>query len=451
MTFEQFLQYRPTRRTFALFGHPVEHSVSPELHTFLLGRAGIDADYIAIDVPPESLGAAVARAREILSGFNVTIPHKQAILPLLDGCDDRVRALGACNTVRVEAGRLTGYNTDFDGFARALERDYDPAGKSALLLGAGGVAQVIARVLHAQGARLCVAARRPEQAHALAEACGAHSTGFDSLPSASFSLVVNATPVGMSPAENGLPAALPDGVQYVFDTIYNPPLTRLLREARSCGARGQNGLAMLVIQGAAAEDIWLDTHTPEPILLDAERLLLARLAQKRLLQIHGRRNIALSGFMGCGKSTVGRALADALGFDFVDADVEIERVHGPISEIFRTQGEPAFRRLESACLTQLAGRERTVIALGGGAMVFPQNFELLRERCLVCWLDVPVEFCHRNLIGDTTRPLLRHEDLLGGISMLYRQRRTHYERNCHLALRADAPVEQVVRALLSEI
>jgi shikimate dehydrogenase len=263
---------------YAIIGHPVGHSLSPLMHTTALKALGLPGDYVAVDVESSSLAQHV---RELVeqgcAGFNVTIPHKQTIIPFLSEVDEEAMAIGAVNTVVVEHGSLRGYNTDVYGFQKSLEpfagriRD-----KNVVLLGTGGGARAAVRCLlkNFQPRSLTLVARTFQRGQALARALDPNipyriitfhdNTLQKHLHDAS--LIVNATPVGMTPNITASP--LPSSTsfhrdQIVFDLIYSPLQTTLLKSAASFGATIVNGLEMLIHQGAKAFELW--TGKPMPI------------------------------------------------------------------------------------------------------------------------------------------------------------------------------------------
>jgi shikimate dehydrogenase len=261
-----------------LIGYPVEHSLSPAMHNAAFEQLGLPYHYVLLPTSPGQLGERVLRCVEQgFAGWNVTVPHKTDILTYLDKMSDEVRATGACNTVRIEAGSLSGFNTDSTGFMAGLEEAGGIApGSRAVLLGAGGAARGVAWALSRAGHEVCILARRPEQASALAEALSAGTPSpvqqatLDA-PTLSraldgVSLLVNCTQAGMWPHDDATPipagVRLPGGI-LVYDLVYIPRPTRLLRESSMAGCRTQDGLAMLVHQGAAAFEIW--TGMPAPV------------------------------------------------------------------------------------------------------------------------------------------------------------------------------------------
>jgi shikimate dehydrogenase len=273
-----------------VIGYPLRHTLSPVFQQAGLDELGLDVRYQAWETPPAALSGAVAALRgPDRMGMNVTIPHKQAVIPLLDRVDVTAQAIGAVNTVAKVAGALVGYNTDCTGFLRALRQDggFEPAGRRALVLGAGGAARaVLYALIDAGAARVGVAARRRDQAAAAIEYFGRggaaaplvnESWGLPDLVT-EYDLVVNTTPMGMlhGAGEHASPLAgvdLPAGV-FVYDLVYNPSETPLLRQARAAGARNLGGLSMLVYQGAVGFEYWTGRPAPVATMLTAARRAL---------------------------------------------------------------------------------------------------------------------------------------------------------------------------------
>ncbi|MFT8887874.1 MAG: shikimate dehydrogenase [Ethanoligenens sp.] len=259
--------------TCGLIGHPLGHSISPEVHRRLFALSGTQGSYELMDFPPEELENHLPALRA-LDGFNVTIPYKQSLLPLLDMVDGRAARYGAVNTIKRTGNGLTGFNTDVTGFLRALTQADIPLTGNVLLCGTGGVAHMMACEALERGCALTVGARTYGKASAFADELTARYPGSRVEPSAlaylsgSFDLILNGTPVGMYPDIKDIPVPLnvARSARAVFDTIYNPTETALLSRVRAAGAKVQNGLAMLVWQAAAAQEIWTGkTFSPEDI------------------------------------------------------------------------------------------------------------------------------------------------------------------------------------------
>ncbi|NQW22432.1 MAG: shikimate dehydrogenase [SAR202 cluster bacterium] len=269
-----------------IIGYPIGHSISPIFQQAALDHLGIDATYEKWEVTPEGVGDFVAglRAPDSL-GINITVPHKQAVIPFLDEVDEWATAAGAVNTIVNRNGRLTGHNTDGPGFLRALlvETGYSPTGTRALILGAGGAARGILMALARGGVdSLVIANRTLERAETLAKLAKDNGIKADSIPlsedaltqaAASANLIVNCTTIGMShgPDEHGSPlsAAQIPASAIVNDLVYNPLETPLLREATAAGATTLGGLHMLVYQGVLSFQMWTGQDAPVEVMSKA--------------------------------------------------------------------------------------------------------------------------------------------------------------------------------------
>ena len=257
-------------KNLAVIGSPIDHSMSPAMQNAAIQAAGLDFAYVALHVLPEVLADAVRGLRALeFRGFNVTIPHKSAILPLLDEVDEAARVVGAVNTVVQEAGKLKGFNTDVRGFVSALEmRDFSLRGKSVVIFGAGGAARAaLYGLLRSGAARVTLGVRNPGKARSLVqefcpygEICvfDWHDAAFAKVV-ADAALIVNTTPLGMAPRTDEMPpvpwAAVCAGT-FFYDIIYTPRETKFLQHAAALGCPTLNGEAMLVGQGAAAFSLW---------------------------------------------------------------------------------------------------------------------------------------------------------------------------------------------------
>ena len=251
---------------YAVIGDPISHSLSPDIHNKIFRELGEDKAYLALRVPPSELKEAVSVLRNNFMGFNVTIPHKEAIIQYLDEIDDAAKTYGAVNTVRVEDGRLKGYNTDGYGFIKGMElAGIDIEGKKALMLGSGGAARVIALELLNKGCQLTIANRSIEKATKLKEELLINSKNKSIEIASPFKLeadyycIVNTTPVGMAPLDKELPiddTKLLKGAGLVYDLIYNPYKTLLLEEADAAGCFIINGFSMLYHQAIRAQELW---------------------------------------------------------------------------------------------------------------------------------------------------------------------------------------------------
>jgi len=261
-----------------LIGDPVEHTMSPAMHNAAFARMGLDFVYVPFRVKPEDLTQAVAGMKAFnIRGLNVTIPHKVAIIPLLDELDPLAERIGAVNTVVNDGGVLQGFNTDAIGFLEALmQRGVEPKGKKVVVLGAGGAGRAASFVLAERGAQLLILNRRQELgwaeelAEQLTQAFGKEVRAME-LTDGNLAqalegayILVNATSVGMTPNTDETPggADMLKPSLVVFDVVYNPVKTKLMRQAEQIGAQTISGLEMLVWQGALAFELWTGAKPP---------------------------------------------------------------------------------------------------------------------------------------------------------------------------------------------
>ncbi|MCM3788498.1 shikimate dehydrogenase [Domibacillus indicus] len=256
------------KKLYGVIGDPIGHSMSPDMHNDAFGALHMEAYYHPFHIKSEELKTAVAGMKAIgLSGFNVTVPHKTAIMPLLDEIDPLAEAIGAVNTVVRDENRFIGYNTDGEGFVRGLNEEYGSSvlDKKIMIIGAGGAARAIYYTLSQQGAeRVDIANRTPAKAEELKSRCPYPvETALLSLKQAeeqlgNYDIIIQTTSIGMSPKVNETPIHVknirPDA--FVSDIIYNPAETMIMKEAKKQGARVQNGLKMFAYQGALAFEKW---------------------------------------------------------------------------------------------------------------------------------------------------------------------------------------------------
>ena len=346
---------------YGLLGERLGHSFSPQIHRDLAGY-----DYQLLPTPPEAVEDLFAR--RAFQGLNVTIPYKRTVMPLCDEIDPRAAAIGAVNTVVNQNGRLTGYNTDIDGFLYMARRaGVDMTGKKVVILGSGGTSRTARAAAGELGAREIVTVSRHGE------------DNYQNLSRhADAQVLVNTTPVGMYPNWGQSPVSLESfpALEGVLDVVYNPLRTALLLQAEERGLPRSCGLPMLVAQAKRAAELFTGQNIDDS---RAEAVL------------HGLReqftSIVLIGMPGCGKTTVGRTLAGKLGRTFVDLDEEIVRRAGmSIPEIFAREGEAGFRERESALVREFGERTGLVVSTGGGVVTWRENYIPLKQNGLLLHL-----------------------------------------------------------------
>lgn len=372
---------------YGCIGEKLSHSFSKEIHACLA-----DYDYVIREIPRKEL-AAFMTARDF-EAINVTIPYKQDVMPYLDEIDPVAAAIGAVNTIVNRDGKLYGYNTDFAGMQALFRRaGIDPAGRKVLILGSGGTSKTAMAVATALGVREIIRVSRSAKDDCLSyeEALNLHADA---------EILINTTPCGMYPEPNAQPIdlnRLPHLIG-VVDAIYNPLRSRLVRQAQSLGIPATGGLYMLVAQAAVAVGHFLDTTISEEKTEKVYRKIR-----------NDKQNLVLIGMPGCGKTTLGKQLAERRGMDFIDTDDLIrERAGTDIPSIFAERGEAGFRDLEAAVIRSLENVQHTVIATGGGAILRDENVNILRANGRLCFLDRPLEA----LVTTADRPLSSNSDLL---------------------------------------
>ena len=257
-------------RVYGVIGNPIGHSLSPVMQNAGFVARRVNAVYLPFLVRDleDFLGSIEPLG---IRGFSVTLPHKERLLSRLDGCDPLAARIGAVNTVVVRGGgKLYGYNTDYVGVLRSLERRLPLRGSRVLIVGAGGAARAVAFAIAQAGAAVCVCARRDARAKSLARAVGGEAVARARLRREFFDAIVNATPVGMYPPAGRSPLEANElNCRLVFDTIYRPRLTRLLQLAAGRGIETVSGVEMFVAQGTAQWEIWTGERAPVKAMRDA--------------------------------------------------------------------------------------------------------------------------------------------------------------------------------------
>lgn len=251
-------------KLYGVIGDPIAHSLSPVFQNHFIEQKNIDAIYIPLKISTHTLDGSLELLKNNFAGFNVTIPHKESIIPYLDEIDPLAMEYGAVNTVKVVDNKLIGYNTDGIGFTRSIENiDVDLKGKQVLLLGAGGAARVIALEIVKLGGRLTIANRNIHRGQRIKDELkklynvSINVVSLDDV-NRPFNIIINSTSVGMYPNVDKLPIGpnILEDAELVYDVIYNPFETKLLKLGSKLGAKVMNGLPMLIYQGLKSSEIW---------------------------------------------------------------------------------------------------------------------------------------------------------------------------------------------------
>ncbi len=449
-----------------VIGDPIGHTLSPVIHTLFAARSSTAiGGYWPFEVRRENLEDAVRGAHALgIRGMNVTVPHKSAVIPLLSGIDPLAARIGAVNTLVYEEEGYRGYNTDATGLKRALEEaGVKLEGAHAVILGAGGAARAVAFLCAMEGtAEISVINRTRERAEALCSEVNdkvRNCARTVSLPEwihmqerkraagGEKAIAFQCTSVGLYPkAEESVTEdpAFFENLFFAVDIVYRPIMTKFLRSAGKAGVPTLGGLSMLLYQAADAFSLWFPGKKLSPPAL---RYVL-RVLQ---IQLRGYAGIHLIGFMGSGKTTVGRALAERLHYDLWDTDQMIEEGCGKsVSRIFAEEGETAFRELEMKTLQKIGEildspwegeTDGLVLSTGGGLPMREENRRWLKKGAVrVVYLRVRPETVVDRLGNDTTRPLLAGADEAekrARVEKLMAERDPVYEECADLIVDAD--------------
>lgn len=343
-----------------LLGRKLGHSYSPQIHN----RLG-SYPYSLFEKEPEEIQDFLRNGD--FTGINVTVPYKKDVIPFMDELTPTAMKMGAVNTIVRRNGKLIGHNTDYFGFLTMVRRSgLNVSGKKVLVLGSGGASNTAVGVLEELGANVVIISR-------------SGGNNYSNLHlHADAAVIVNTTPVGMYPHTDDAPVDLSGFpcLEGVLDVIYNPARTKLLQQAEERNIIAMNGLLMLVAQAKEAAE-WFTAQKISDNVIDPIHHELRQQME----------NIVLVGMPGCGKSTVGSALAKTLGMTFMDADSVLEaRTGRTIPDIFASDGEAGFRLLETETLEYLGKKSGLVIATGGGCVTQKRNYPLLHQNGSIFWL-----------------------------------------------------------------
>ena len=402
---------------YGLLGEHLPHSFSPQIHLALGNH-----DYNLFEVAPENLEAFMKEHK--FKGINVTIPYKKAVIPYLDVVSPEAQKIGAVNTITVRDGKLYGDNTDYFGFVYMLEKSgISVKGKKTVVLGGGGASATVQAVLHDFGAKeVTVVDLNTENNY---QNLYLHYDG---------EIIVNTTPVGMYPNNLKSLVNLDDfkNLSGVLDVVYNPLKTKLILDAEERNIPCSAGLSMLVAQAKKAHEIFFDIKIETTVCEKIENTLKKQMC-----------NIVLIGMAGCGKSTIGKVLAEKLNKELVDTDQMIENVENMlIPEIIEKFGEVHFRNCENAAVI-LAGREKEcIIATGGGVVTRVENYNPLKQNGIIVFINRDAD-----LLPTNGRPLSQ----MHGVKALYEKRMPLYRQFADVEVDGNGTVEEVADRIIKEI
>ena len=416
-----------TQRTllFAVTGKPVLHSKSPDLFNAQFKASGANAAYVRIMA--KNAEQAIFLYKSLgLSGMNVTSPYKETMLKLVDHVSESARAIGGINTIVTRNGQLHGYNTDYYGVAQSfVDTGIDVNKKKCVVIGAGGAAKAAIFGMQQAGAQVTVVNRTAAKARRIAKQLSCESATIEDLPTllAETQVIVSALPQHINVVQSEW--LTPKHI--VFDANYKGSILTPLAKEKHCTIVSAND--WLLNQAVMAYKLFLDEEPDKETMRSG-------FGEKPLSELT--HTISTIGLMGAGKTSHGKVLAQKLGYVFKDIDDAIvEKQHRAITEIFATQGEDFFRRLEREELSEsFNATEPHIISCGGGIVLNEKNRELLHRNSIVLWLYASPEAIMAR-VDTSKRPLLQVENPLAKLQELLDARKGLYAHTAHIIVSTE--------------
>ncbi len=441
-----------------IFGNPIKHTLSPVIHDNISKKLEIDERYIPFHIT-ENLDDAVKTAYlDGILGLNITVPYKQEVISSLAEVDSAARAIGAVNTLVRTTGGYKGYNTDMPGLAKAIFSEGIELNQSqVIMLGAGGAARAVAYMCLNYGAKkVYIVNRTFENAKKIADDMNREfdkeviipvlAASYKDIPYGEY-IFIQCTSVGLHEGD-GLPVISDEDFYNMascgVDLIYNPAKTPFLVLMEKLGKKAVNGLKMLLYQGIMAYELWNKVSVDEKLC----EYIYSKLCQAVYGKINN--NIVLIGYMGAGKTAVGKCLAKEYGYDFVDTDSYIvEKEKMSINEIFEKKGEAYFRELETKVIIELKEKlTNTVFSTGGGMPIKEENQILLKEMGKVFYLKASPDTTYKRVSGNSDRPLLAGDNMYEKICSMLKERAPKYESASDIVVNTDSlSIEKIAECI----
>ena len=407
---------------YGLIGEKLSHSFSKEIHESLASY-----NYELCEIARENLADFIQK-REFRA-INVTIPYKKEVIPYLDEVSTVANELQAVNCIVKKGGKLYGYNTDYFGMRDLILRSgIDLSGKKVLILGTGGTSRTSSLVCKDLGASEIIPVSRSANEGSITykEAYEKHIDA---------DVIINTTPIGMYPNCDNSPLDLSEfsNLCAVFDAVYNPLRTKLVIEAKANGIYAEGGLYMLVSQAVHAVELFIDTKFDDHKTNEIFNKILKE-----------KENIVLIGMPSCGKTTVGKVLADRFSRNLIDLDDEIvKRIGCEISDFFKTHTEKEFRDIETEITKEISKKNGIIIATGGGCILRKENVNALRQNGRLYFLDRDLA----NLTPTDSRPLATKKE---AIEKLYNERYDIYTSMCDCRIDGNLTPEEEAKLIEKE-
>ncbi len=404
---------------YALIGSNLTHSFSILLHHFLNND-----NYILYNLKEKDLENFFEK-RDFL-GINVTMPYKEKTIKYLDEIDPIAKKIGCVNTIVNQYGKLIGYNTDYYGFKKLLEaNNINPYQKKCVILGTGATSKTIKTLLLDLNAKEIVTVSRYKNGTSIT---------YDELNKVKdFNILINATPVGMYPNNYNscIDIMLFTNLEVVIDVIYNPLKTNLIQQALERKIKAINGLKMFIEQGIYSDKLFF------------HKSKLNKINEKNFLSFFS--NIILIGMPYSGKTSIGKALANLINFDFVDLDTKIEiEEKQSIKEIIENKKENYFRFKENLICQKYSKLHHQVISTGGGIIKEKKNILALRQNGIIIYIERDIEKINFN----NSRPLASSKD---DYQKLYELRKNLYIENADIIVQNNSSIEKCIEIIKSKL
>lgn len=407
---------------YGCIGKKLPHSFSKIIHE----KIG-DYSYKLVELSKEELPKFMENRD--FKAINVTIPYKEAVIPYLYEMSDTAKSIGAVNTVVNRDGKLYGYNTDFYGMTALIKKNsIDFNGKKVAVLGTGGTSKTANAVAKNLGAKTVIKVSRNKT-----DGTVTYDELYDKYSDTD--IIINTTPVGMFPKifDSPLDLSCFTSLSGVIDAVYNPLETKLVSDAKKKGVPAESGLYMLVAQAIKAYEIFMDKTADEHLLDSIFNDVKAN-----------KQNIVLIGMPGSGKTTVGQAVAEKLGREFIDTDIEIKKViKTEISDYFSQYGEEKFRDVETDIIKDISKYSGVVIATGGGAVLRRENVDALKMNGIIYFLDRPLS----EIVPTSDRPTASSRE---AIEKRYNERYGIYKASADKIVTVTGVVNDAVKQIESE-
>ncbi len=436
-------------KKYAVTGSPVLFSKSPAIYNYLFEKHGLNSHYSRLAADSHYEVAQLIK-RIGLDGINITAPFKQSLLPYTDKIGHEAKSINAINTITNSYGHLAGYNTDAVGIAKSLKKyGVNPSGKKCLIIGAGGAARAAAYAMKLAGCRITITNRNADKGMEMADYFSVEFIWAGSIGQVpnNYDLVINTIPSNSDLLNNfDLHSEQHPGIILLDSNYYNDKLKAKVEQS---GGLYIPGIAWLAAQAIGAFELFAGIN------YDGDKLgydvVYDAVYKKLEAGTKINKPLALIGFMGSGKSTIGQRLAEKLNYEFTDLDSTVEKIAGKsINEIFRDEGQQGFRVIESRALNSAAGRENIIVACGGGIIERDENIELLKRHFTVVWLFADPEVCIRR-IDIESKPMLSTAAVNRDPISLYNSRHNKYFLASDLIVNAKNNAENTAGEIVEKI